>query len=188
MINMTLKDLKSKASEMAIQNIWGENAYKINMTILKYDKNNCAAYTRLAKYFKLKNNIAEAKNMYLKTLNIDPKNQIAINNLEDIEQDQRENDTVNKMKTTKELLKEGKSSMTKGRYRLAVKIFSKVYNSEPLLTHAVSLAGAYKKMGKFDNIEKLYLQLIENNNKKADIKAIEDEFKLLRINGSSVTE
>lgn len=187
MNNMNLENLMSKASEMAIGNIWGENAYKINMAIIKNDHNNCAAYTRLAKYYKLNDNITEAKNMYLKTLDIDPKNRIAINNLNDIEQDQRENDTVDKIKTTKELLKEGKNSMTKGKYKMAVKIFSKVYSNEPSLTYAVSLAGAYKKMCKYDSIEKLYRQLIDSSNKQSDVEEINNEFKLLRINEKSLT-
>lgn len=181
MNNVDLKKLVNKASEMAIGNIWGENAYKINMAIIKKDNNNCGAYTRLAKYYKLNDNIIEAKNMYLKTLDIDPKNRIAINNLNDIEQDQRENEAVDKIKTTKELLKEGKSSMTKGKYKLAVKLYSKVYSIEPKLMHAVSLAGAYKKLGEDDNIEKLYMQLIEDNQLQANVKAINDEFKLLRM-------
>ncbi len=79
-----LQKLKDRAGEMALQNMWGENAYKINMEILRLDQKDSASCTRLAKYYMLKNNIAEAKNMYLKTLEIDP------NNLGIIERDQKE--------------------------------------------------------------------------------------------------
>lgn len=186
MNNMNLQKLLDKAGKMALSNTWGENAYKINMEILEIDNNNCAACTRLAKYYKLNDNIAEAKNMYLKVLGIDPQSRGAINNLDEIEEDQNENDAVDKIKTTKELLKLGRNSMLKRRYRLAAKLFSKTYSIEPLLTYAVSLAGAYKKMGGYDKIEKLYRQLIHDNHIQADVEAINYEFKTLRLNGKSL--
>lgn len=98
MKNIKLQMLVDKAREMALCNIWGENAYKINMAILKMDNNNCAACTRLAKYHKLNSNIAEAKNMYLKALDIDPNNRGAINNLEEFERNEKVSDVVQKRK------------------------------------------------------------------------------------------
>ncbi len=80
--------LVEKAGKMATHDIWNENAYKINMAILRVDGNNSAACTRLAKYYRLNNNLEEAKNMYLKALEINPNNRGAINNLEDMERDQ----------------------------------------------------------------------------------------------------
>ncbi len=174
-----LSELVEKAQEMALSDIWGENAYKINMEILNIDKKNCAAYTRLAKYYKLGENIAEAKNMYLKALEIDPNNRGAINNLNDIEKDQKENEIVDNIKTAKELFKEGRHSAIKGRYKLAVKLFLKAYDIEPLLVYAVNLAGVYKKMGKYDRIEKLYRQLLEDVRIRADVEVINTEFKTL---------
>jgi tetratricopeptide (TPR) repeat protein len=114
-------------------------------------------------------------------LEIDPNNRGALNNLSDIERDQKETDAVNKIKTTGELLKEGQSSMTKGKYKLAVKLYLKAYGAEPLLKNAVNLAGAYKKMGKFDRIEKLYKQFITDNTQD-NIETIDNEFKFLRMN------
>ena len=84
MDNEKFRKLVDKAGKMATLNIWGENAFKINMAILRVDGNNSAACTRLAKYYKLNDNIAEAKNMYLKALEIDPQNRGAINNLDDM--------------------------------------------------------------------------------------------------------
>lgn len=175
-----LPELISKAGKMAQNNMWGESAYKINRTILQMDQNNTAAYTRLAKYYKLNDNISEAKNMYLKALEIDPNNRGAINNLEEIEKDELESDTVGKIKTTGELFKIGQNSMQKGKYKLAVKLFSKAYSIEPLLKYAVSLAGVYKKMGEKDSVEMVYTQLIEANH--LDIEAINNEFKALGLN------
>jgi len=188
MSNVDLQKLVDKAGKMALNNIWGESAYKINMMILKLDHNNCSAYTRLAKYYKLNDNIVEVKNMYSKVLDIDPNNYGAINNLDDIERDQKESDTVDKIKTTSECLKDGQSSMVKGRYKLAAKLFSRAYNIDPLLVYAVNQASAYKKMGKYDSIEKLYTQLIDGSHKKSDVEAINKEFKLLRLNIASVVE
>lgn len=87
-----LQKLIERAGKMALCNIWGENSRKINMAILKLDPHNCAAYTRLAKYYKLEDKIDEAENMYLKALEIDPDNRGAINNLHDIEKGRKEND------------------------------------------------------------------------------------------------
>ncbi|MDD4238160.1 MAG: hypothetical protein PHT62_06350 [Desulfotomaculaceae bacterium] len=185
MSNVNLQKLVDKATEMALGNIWGRNAYKINMEILKIDHNNCAAYTRLAKYYKLNDNSIEAKNMYLKALAIAPNSRAAINNLYDIEIDQKESDAVDKINTIKELLKEAQKAMLKGKYRLVSKLFSKAYSIEPLLMYAVSLADAYKKMGQHDKIEKLYKQLIDNNPVQADVEAINKEFKTLRLKKKS---
>jgi tetratricopeptide (TPR) repeat protein len=182
MNKVNLQKLVDKAGRMALRNIWGENAYKINMAILEMDQNNCAACTRLAKYYKLNDNIPEAKNMYLKVLGIDPNNRGAINNLFDIEKDQKESDVVDKIITVGELLKEGQNSMKKGRYRLASKLFSKAYGIEPLLIYAVSLACAYKEMGEYGRIEKIYRQLIDGSGSQADADAIRNEFKMLRLN------
>lgn len=186
MNSVDLKNLVETAGKMALSNVWGENAYEINMAILEIDPNNCAAYTRLAKYYKLSGNIDEAKNMYIKALEIDPKNWGATNNLHDIEKDQKESDTVNQISTMKELLKEGQSSIAKGRYKLAAKIFARVYSMEPSLANAVSLAGVYKELGQYDKIEKLYSQVVSDNPKKADVKAIDNEFKMFRESGKSL--
>jgi tetratricopeptide (TPR) repeat protein len=174
---MDLQKLVEKAGEMATRNIWGENAYKINMAILKLDHNNCPPYTRLAKYYKLNNNITEAKNIYLKVLDIDPKNRGAINNLYNFEKEEKETEFVEEIKTTMELLREGKNSMRKGKYTLAEKLFSKAYSMEPSLMCAGSLAGVYQKMGKYGMINKLHRQLIDANHIKEDVEAINDEFK-----------
>jgi len=190
MNSANLQKLIERAGKMALRNIWGEDSRKINMAILKLDPDNCAAYTRLAKYYKLVDKIDEAENMYLKTLEIDPDNRGAINNLHEIERDRKENDAVNKIKTIGELLKEGQSNMLKGRYNLAAKLFQKAYGIEPSLMHAVNLAGAYKEAGRYDRIEKLYLELISDKSRQADIDAIDSEFGKLRvdINGKSGAE
>lgn len=188
MNNANLQKLVDKAGEMALRNIWTEKAYKINIAILKLDRNNCSACTRLAKYYKLNNNFSEAKNMYLKVLDIDPENRGAINNLNDFERDQNENDYVDKIKTIGELSKEGQKSMLKGKYKMAEKLFTKAYSIEPTLVYAVNLASVYKKMDKFDNIEKLYSQLIDDDQNKVNIDAINNEFKNLRMNEKNLRE
>lgn len=180
MDNSILKRLVSKAGEMAMNDEWGEKAYKINRAILKLDHGNCAAYTRLAKYYKLKGNIFEAKNMYLMVLEIDPNSRGAINNLSEIERDEKENEEIDKIKSMTELIKEGQKSMIKGKYKLASKLFSKAFSSEPVLAYAVNLAGALKKLGKYDEIEAVYLQLIEKTGRQTDIDGINKEFSALR--------
>lgn len=184
MNNKSLQKLVDAAGKMALHNIWGENSYKINMAILKLDPCNCAAYTRLAKYYKLDDNIVEARNMYLRALEIDPNNRGAINNLNEMEKEQKEIDIVNQIQTIGDLIKEGQNSMLKGRYTMAVKFFARVFGLEPSLRHAVCLAGAYEKVGRYDRIEKIYRQLIDDNTKQNDIEAIENEFTVLRSNSN----
>ncbi|UWG96611.1 hypothetical protein LPY66_17260 [Dehalobacter sp. DCM] len=91
MSNVNLRTLVKKAGEMALGNSWGEDAYTINMGILAIDQNNSGSCTRLAKYYMLNDNLPEAKNMYLRALKIDPESRIALNNLQVIEQAQKEN-------------------------------------------------------------------------------------------------
>lgn len=179
---MDLQKLKDRAGEMALRNLWGENSYKINMAILHMDRNNTAACTRLAKYYKINDNIEEAKNMYLKALEIDPNNRGAINNLNDIERDKQETNAVEQIKSATELFRAGQNSMHKGKYKLAVKLLSKAYNTEPQLKYAASLASVYKKMGRNDSVEKLYKQLIEADQSEANAEAVNKEFMTLRVN------
>lgn len=181
MKNNNLTKLENQAAENATHNNWGEDAYTINTAILEIDPKNCAAYTRLAKYYKLNENFAEAESMYLKTLGVDPENRTAINNLYEIQIDREESTVVGNINTMKELLKEAQKAMLKSKYNLAAKLYMKAYSIEPLLTYAIELANVYKKMGKQDKIEMLYKQLIKDNPKKEDIKAIEKEFKMLRM-------
>ena len=181
MTNIKLQRLKGQASDNALHNIWGKDAYKVNMDILKIDHNDYAACTRLAKYYKLKGNIAGAKKMYLKALEIDPENRAAINNLNDIEKDQKETDAVEQIVTVKQLLKEAQKAILKSKYKLAAKLYAKAYSMEPLLIYATELAGAYKKLGEYDKIEKLYTQLMEDNPIQEDTKEIEKAFKMLRL-------
>jgi len=188
MNNLNLQKLKDKASEMALRNIWGEKSYKINMAILKMDNTNLAACTRLAKFYMINDNVPEAKNMYLKALEIDPNSQGAINNLLEIEKEQQECNMVDQIKTAGELFRTGQSSMIKGKLNLAIKLFTKAYSIEPLLKYAVSLAFAYKKMGKHDLIENLYKQLIEANQTDSDVEAINNEFTTLRFKIKSLAE
>jgi len=182
MSNINLQDLVDRAGNMALNNIWGENSYQINMDILKLDPNNCAAYTRLAKYYKLDDNIEEARNMYLRVLEINPNNRGAINNLNEMEKEQRENDDVSQMKSIGDLVKAGKTSILKGKYKMAVKLFERAFGLEPSLKHAISLAGAYEKAGRHDRIEIIYHQLINDHSQQNDIEAIENEFKALHLN------
>lgn len=184
MNNVNLQKLMDRAGKMALHNIWGENSYKINMAILRIDPDNCAACTRLAKYYKLDDNIDEARNMYSRVLKIDPNHRGAINNLNEMEKEQNENEAVNKIHTIGDLLKEGQSSMVKGRYRMAVKLFTKAFESEPSLKHAVCLAYACEKTGRYDRIETIYRQLIGDNSIQNHIEAIENEFKALRSNAN----
>jgi len=115
MNNVDLQKLVDKAAKMALGNIWGENAYKINMAILRIDHNNCAACTRLAKYYTLNDNMNEAKNMYLKALDIDPNSRVAINNLNDIEKDQKESEAVDKINTMEVVTMGDKSPKNKNK-------------------------------------------------------------------------
>ncbi|AHF08490.1 tetratricopeptide repeat protein [Desulfitobacterium metallireducens] len=181
MNTMNLQKLVDEASEMALRNMWGEDAYNVNEAILKMDPNNCAACTRLAKYYKLNDNITEAKNMYLKALVIDPNNRAAINHLYAIEKDQEESNIVENINTLKELSKEAQKALTKGKHNLAEKLYLKAYSMEPSLIYAVGLAEAYSKLGKYDKVEELYKQLLDTHPKKADAEAIEKEFKPLRL-------
>lgn len=48
----------------------------------------------------------------------------------------------------------------------------------------MSLAGAYEKTGRYGRIEKIYRQLIDDN--QNDIEVIENEFKALRPNDNNL--
>ena len=180
MINSDLQKLMDKAGEMAIRNMWGESAYKINTAILRIDNNNSAACTRLAKYYRLNDNIAEAKKMYLKALEINPNNQGVINNLNDIEKEQQEMDTIEQMKTGGELYTAGRNSIRKGQYKLALKLLLKAYKGEPLVKYALSLADAYKKLGEHERVGELHRELLIAHPSSADVNAINVGFSLLK--------
>lgn len=96
-----LERLVNKASEMALANKWGENAFKINMMILEMDSMNSA------------------------------------------------------------------------------KCLQKAYTLEPLLKYAVSLAKIYSKIGKHEEVNKLYKQILDKVLPLKDIDAINSEFTVL---------
>lgn len=177
MTTENLNKLIDRAGEMALRNIWEEKAYKINMTILKYDKNNFAACTRLAKYYRLNENILEAKEMYLKALEINPESQGVKNNLYEIQREVDETKFISDLKTVKELSSSGQKLAQKGNHRLALKCYYKAFSIEPLLKIGVSLAKSYNKLGQQEEIKNLYKQLVNNNMLQEDLNSIKIEFE-----------
>jgi tetratricopeptide (TPR) repeat protein len=171
--------LVSKASEMALANKWGEKTYKINTMILEMDSSNSAACTRLAKYFKLNDNLMEAKKMYSKALEINPNNQGAMNNLIEIETYQQDRDFIDKLTTSREAYDSARSLAQKGKYGLSIECFIKAYSMEPLLKYAFTLARVYKKLGKHDEVKKVYNQLVTSNSSQNNIDTINAEFVVL---------
>ncbi|HEX9060542.1 MAG TPA: hypothetical protein VF941_10210, partial [Clostridia bacterium] len=98
-----LKSLVSEASGLALSNCWGENAFDINMKILEIDENNSAACTRLAKYYRLNDNLSDAKKMYSRALEINPNSIGARNNLIEIEEYQKDKAYFDTLSTEDEL-------------------------------------------------------------------------------------
>lgn len=174
-----LEKLVCKASEMALANKWGENAFKINKMILKIDSSNSDACTRLAKYFKLHDNLAEAKKMYSKALKINPNNQGARNNLTEIEKHEDEEEFLDKLATGKDANDAARAFAQKRKYELSIKCLIKAYSIEPLIKYAVSLAKIYNKIGKYDEVRKLYAQLVETDHSPQKSAIINSEFQLL---------
>lgn len=171
--------LVNTASSMALSNKWGEKAFKINMMILKMDSSNSPAYTRLAKYFRLNNNLTEAKNMYSKALEINPNSQGIKNNLIEIQTYQDDKEFVDNLPTSREAYDAARNLVQKGQYRLSTKCFIKAYNLDPLLKYALALARVYKKLGKYDDIKKIYNQLLNNNPSQDNIDQINSKFAVL---------
>lgn len=167
-----------RASEMALANKWGEKSLKINTLILEMDNSNSAACTRLAKYFKLHDDWLEAKKMYSKALEINPNNQGAINNLIDIEKYQTDKEFVDNLTTGKDANDAARTLAQKGKYGLSIKCLLKAYSIEPLIKYAVSLAKIYNKIGKYDEVKKLYKQLLDEHHSIKEIDTVNSEFKV----------
>ena len=176
MTTENLNKLIDRAGEMALRNMWEEKAYKINMTILKYDNNNFAACTRLAKYYKLSDNIQDAKEMYMRALEINPESQGVKNNLNEIQREDDETKFISDLTTVKELSSSGQKLTQKGNHRLAMKCYFKAFKMEPLLKTGVSLAKSYNKLGRHDEIKKLYKELVNNNSSLEVVTNIKVEF------------
>jgi tetratricopeptide (TPR) repeat protein len=176
MTSENLSKLIDRAGEMALRNMWEEKAYKINMAILKYDNNNFAACTRLAKYYKLSENIQDAKVMYMRALEINPESQGVKNNLNEIQREADETKFVSDLTTCKELFSSGQKLTQKGNHRLAMKCYFKAFNMEPVLKHGVNLAKSYNKLGQQNEIKNLYKELIKNNSSIDVINNIKVEF------------
>lgn len=79
-----LEILESKAIEAAISLGW-EEAISLNKTIIKIDKENLSACLRNGFAYLQLNNTKQAKKYYRMALKIQPKNQVALDNLERIE-------------------------------------------------------------------------------------------------------
>ena len=143
------------------------------------DSRNDAACTRLAKYFKLNDNLIEAKNMYSRALEINPNNRGAINNLIEIENFQHDTEFLGNLTTSRDAYDAARSLATKGKYGLSIACFLKAYSIEPLLKYAFALAKVYKKTDKFDEVKKMYNQLLNSNPTQNNLDAINAEFVVL---------
>jgi tetratricopeptide (TPR) repeat protein len=173
------RKLLDKANEMAENNIWGEKAYVINLKIWAVDNNNFTACTRLAKYYKLINNIPEAKRMYLKALEIYPNNLGVRNNLNEIKKLYEETKFIDELATSRECYFSGQKLTQKGHHWLASECYFKAYSIEPLLKYGVSLGKSYRKLGEHDKIKKLYKNLMDSNPSFDIIEDIKVEFEEL---------
>lgn len=171
--------LVKKASELALADKWGEEAYKINKRILKIDGSNSAACTRLAKYFRLNDDLEEAKNMYSKALEINPYNQGAKNNLIEIEAYQQDEEFVDMLPTSRDAYDAARTLAQKRKYRLSIKCFIKAYSLEPLSKYVFALARVYKKLGRYDDMRSIYTQFMNSNPSHQNIDVINAEFTAL---------
>ncbi len=79
------EEIINRAKFLANNNLWNDEAIKLNSIIIEIDKRNIAAYTRLAKCYVVKENYVMAENLYKKVLTFDPNNTIAKNRLHDVE-------------------------------------------------------------------------------------------------------
>jgi tetratricopeptide (TPR) repeat protein len=171
-----LRKLLDQSNELAESNIWGPKAFAINMRIWGADNNNFTACTRLANYYKIDDNIPDAKKMYLKALEIYPNNYGVKNNLYEIERLQEKTKFIEKMTTSNECYNSGRKLTQKGHHWLASKCFFKAYGIEPLLKYGVSLAKSYNKLGKYEKIKKLFNDLMDRNTTLDIIEDIKVEF------------
>ena len=174
-----LRKLLDMSNEMALNNLWGEKSYIINMKIWGMDNNNFTTCIRLAKYYKLNDNMPDAKRMYLKALEIYPDNYVAKINLREIERLHEETKFIDELVTSRECYNSGQKLAKKGRYWLARECYLKAYSMEPLLEYGVGLAKSYSKLGEHNKIKKLYKELIDNNPSLDTMEDIEDEFEEL---------
>ncbi len=174
-----LSKLVDKASGMALANSWDDKALKINMMILEMDSSNSAACTRLAKYYRLHDNLAEAKKMYSRALEINPENQGARNNLIEMEKYEDQKNLVDSFVTGKDAYDSARVFSQKGMYELSIKCLQKAYSIDPLLKYAVTLAKIYHKTGKTDEVKKLHQQLLDTNDSPHSIEAIREAFKAI---------
>lgn len=165
------RKLIDKSNEMATNNLWGEKSYVINEKIWEMDNNNFTACTRLAKYYKLNDNMTDAKRMYLKALEIYPNNYGVKNKLNEIERLHEETKFIDELITSRECYNSGQNLSQKGHHWLARECYSKAYSIEPLLEYGVALAKSYSELGEHYKIKRLYKELMDSN---ASLDIIED--------------
>ncbi len=75
--------LEHRAVNLAMKQAWDE-AIKINKKLLTFDKKNLQTFLRLGFAYVQMNKLVEAKRIYKKVIKIQPKNQLALDNLERI--------------------------------------------------------------------------------------------------------
>jgi tetratricopeptide (TPR) repeat protein len=86
-IKTNLAKLCKKAETLALSGQWGKESIAVNTQILEIDEHVSAAYTRLARCFLEQKNYLAAQDMYTQVLAFDPKNTIALNNLQSIKKE-----------------------------------------------------------------------------------------------------
>lgn len=77
-------ELINKAKKLAHDNIWDDEAIRVNNAIIEFDSSCSAAYTRLAKCYVIKKEYERAEKLYREVLSFDSNNIIAENRLNDL--------------------------------------------------------------------------------------------------------
>lgn len=157
-----LKKQIEKAKELAASGYWGEEAIQCNLRILEIDDQIGGSYTRLAHCFELKGKLQSAEEMYIKVLEFEPNDRIALNGIERIKNqldEEKKKDLIGEIDNYEEAFSIGLAAKHKDKV-LSLSALKRAVELNPTIYALNALAAAYRANKDLDSAERVYKDIL----------------------------
>lgn len=144
------------AETIAARGEHGVEAARINAQILRLDRNNFDALTRLGECYLRAGREEEAESLFRRALGIQPGNIAANRGAETAVRRHRYRQIAARYRSASEAFQRGRAARLNGDTELALMLLERAYQADPRPAHAATLAEMYADDSRSDEAEELY--------------------------------